>query len=95
MHFFLKLIPSRPTFSQDMTDEERGIMLQHIAYWVELMKQGKVIVFGPVSDPKGVYGMGVIDVENEEDVIKLTSRDPALAINTYEWWPMRALVPEK
>ena len=64
--FALKLIPPRPTFAQDMTDEERSIMQQHVAYWMELMKQGKVVVFGPVLDPQSVYGLGIVTVNNEK-----------------------------
>ena len=30
-HFFLKLNPCRPTFTQDMNDQERAIMQQHVA----------------------------------------------------------------
>jgi uncharacterized protein YciI len=94
-HYFLKLNPCRPTFSQDMTDEERAIMQQHIAYWADLMKKGVVVVFGPVFDPKGAYGMGVVEVENEEQLQELTSNDPATKINTYEHYAMRAITPEK
>ncbi len=65
--FFLKLIPPRTTFTEDMTDEERSIMNKHIEYWKEKMDNGMVIVFGPVFDPKGGYGMGVIEAEGEDD----------------------------
>ncbi len=94
-HYFLKLNPSRPTFAQDMTDEERAIMQQHVAYWSVLMEKGHVVVFGPVLDPRGVYGMGVVEVENEEQLWELTMNDPATSINTYEYWPMRAVTPKK
>ena len=94
-HYFLKLNPSRPTFAQDMTDEERGIMQQHVGYWAELMNKGMVIVFGPVFDPAGAYGMGVVEVENEEQLRELTGNDPAAKINKYEYWPMRAITPGK
>ena len=36
-----------------MSDEERNIMLQHIAYWTKVFDEGKSIIFGPVLDPKG------------------------------------------
>jgi uncharacterized protein YciI len=93
MHFFLKLVPCRPTFAQDMSPEERAIMQQHIAYWTELMKQGKVHVFGPVFDPNGAYGMGVIEMENDAEVSKFVAGDPASKINHYEVYPMRAVLP--
>jgi len=91
-HFALKLIPCRPTFSQDMTPEERAVMMEHITYWKALMDKDKVIVFGPVMDPKGAYGLGVIEAENEEEVKAFIANDPATKINTYEFYPMRAVV---
>ncbi|HEY8782841.1 MAG TPA: YciI family protein [Mucilaginibacter sp.] len=91
-HFALKLVPCRPTFAQDMTNEERAIMQQHVVYWRDLMDKGKVLVFGPVMDPKAVYGLGIIEAENEEEVKAFIANDPATKINTYEWYPMRAVV---
>jgi hypothetical protein len=94
MHFFTKLIASRPTFAQDMSPEEREIMNQHIVYWKGLMAQGKVVVFGPVMDPAGAYGMGVISVADEAEASDLTSKDPATAILRHEIYPMRAVLPD-
>jgi uncharacterized protein YciI len=91
-HFALKLVPSRPTFAQDMTPEERSIMQQHSAYWREFMDKGMVIVFGPVMDPRGAYGLGVIEVDNEEQVHAFIKNDPASKINTYEYHPMLAVI---
>lgn len=94
-HFALKLIPCRPTFSQDMTPEERAIMQQHVVYWKGFMDKGLVLVFGPVIDPKGTYGLGIIEAENEEQVNSFIENDPASKINTYEFFPMLAIVPAK
>ena len=92
-YFFLKLLPCRPTFAMDMNDEERAIMGQHAAYWRGMMSQGKVVVFGPVMDPAGPYGMGVIEAEDETAVQAFISGDPASKINRYEFFPMRAVLP--
>ena len=92
--FALKLIPPRPTFAQDMTEEERSIMQEHVAYWMGLMKQGKVVVFGPVLDPQGVYGLGVVAVDSEEEVKQMTASDPAIKVNRYEYYPMKAITPQ-
>jgi uncharacterized protein YciI len=92
-HFFLKLIPCRPTFALDMTDEERAIMQRHVVYWRGLMDEGRVVVFGPVMDPGGPYGMGVIEAADEDEVENFIERDPASKINKYEWHPMRAVLP--
>ena len=93
--FALKLIPPRPSFMQDMTDEERNIMQQHIAYWTDLMNRGIALVFGPVLDPQGVYGFGIITVDVEEEVEVIKKNDPALAINRYESYPMMTVVPNQ
>lgn len=88
------LRPSRPDFAMTMTDEEKAIMLEHIGYWTEKMNQGKVYAFGPVMDPKEVYGLGVVGVESEEELKRFIENDPAGKINRYEYHPMRAVVPE-
>ena len=94
-HYFLKLNPCRPTFAQDMTAEERAIMMQHVAYWADLMNKGLVVAFGPVMDPKEVYGVGIVEVEGEEQLKELIKNDPATSINHYEYYPMRAVIPVK
>ena len=92
-HFFLKLNPVRPTFALDMSDAEKAIMQQHVAYWAELMQQGKVVVFGPVLDPAGVFGIGIVAAEGEDEIRELIANDPASQINRYEFHPMRAVTP--
>ncbi|MDO3624817.1 YciI family protein [Mucilaginibacter sp. BT774] len=78
-----------------MTAEERAIMLQHVAYWTDLMNRGLVVVFGPVMDPKAVYGAGVVEIDTEDQLKDLIRNDPAANINYYEYYPMRAVVPPK
>ncbi len=90
-HFVLYLNPPRPSFAQDMTDEERSVMQQHVMYWGNLMKEGNVIAFGPVLDPSGVYGLGIIEAENEDAVKNFIANDPATKINRYEYYPMMAV----
>ena len=94
-HFVLKLVPCRPTFSQDMTPDERAIMQQHVMYWRGLMDEGFVLAFGPVLDPKAVYGLGIIEVDGEDQVKEFIKNDPATAINVYEMYPMMAVVPKR
>lgn len=89
--YVLKLIPSRPTFAEDMSETERKIMQEHILYWKECMGRGIVLIFGPVLDPKGPFGLGIIEVSDEEEVKTLIKNDPASRINTYEYYPMKAI----
>ena len=67
MYFFVKTQNPRPTFHLDMTADERAIMERHVAYWSDKAARGIAIVFGPVLDPQGVYGIGVYQVQNEVD----------------------------
>ena len=59
MFFFVRTGNPRPTFHLDMTEDERSIMERHVAYWSEKAAKGIAVVFGPVMDPHGVYGIGV------------------------------------
>ena len=68
-------------------------MTSHVAYWSEKAKQGIAIVFGPVMDPAGVYGMGVYQVQDEAEMRGLLEHDPANGLLQYEVFPMaRAVV---
>lgn len=77
-YFFYKLDPPRSSFPADMTPEEGRLMQQHVAYWSELMQRGCVVVFGPVGDPKGTYGMAVIQLESGADPKALAANDPVI-----------------
>jgi uncharacterized protein YciI len=90
-YFVLYLLPLRSDFAQTMTEEERGIMTAHVGYWTGLMKKGKVITFGPVLDPKEVYGLGIVSVDNEQEVQELITNDPAGKINKYENFPIKPI----
>jgi uncharacterized protein len=92
-YFVLKLNPSRPDFAQTMTAAEKDIMQQHIVYWKTYMDKGVMLIFGQVMDPEDVYGLGIVAVENENEVKKLIDNDPASKINIYEYHPMMAVVP--
>lgn len=94
-YFVLHLLPRRPDFAQTITAEERSIMMEHISYWTAKMNEGKVLVFGPVMDPAAVYGLGIVVVDDEEEVKDFIAQDPAATINRYEYFPMRAVVPAK
>jgi len=87
----VKLFPPRPTFIADMTDAERAIMMQHQTYWREKLAEGRAIVFGPVADPNGGFGLGVIRAESLDAVKAFEASDPAILAKSgfrYEVFPM-------
>lgn len=94
--YVLRLLPPRDTFAQDMKPEEGAAMRAHVGYWTELLNAGTAIVFGPVADPKGVWGLGVVRVRDEDQLREVTANDPAIKAGigvTYEILPMvRAVV---
>jgi uncharacterized protein YciI len=93
LHYFVKLTPRRPTFVQDMTADERLVMQEHVTHWREQMQKGNVIVFGPVLDSAGSYGVGVVAVDEEQQVRSLVDSDPAKHLMQIDYWPMRAVYP--
>jgi uncharacterized protein YciI len=78
LYYLLRLIPPRATFSQDMTDAERAVMMSHVAYWTKLLAEGQVIAFGPVADPAGAWGVGIVRVKDEAAVHALKDHDPVV-----------------
>jgi len=91
--FVLYLLPPRPDFALTMSDEERSIMMKHVQYWTDLMNKGQVVVFGPIMDPKEIYGLGVVKVDSDDQLKSLIDNDPANGLNRYEFFPMRAVMP--
>ena len=90
-YFLCRLVPPRPTFAADMNREEADAMKRHASYWRELVAKEKAIVFGPVADPKGVWGVGIVAVEDEGEVNDLQAQDPAIRAKIglrYETHPM-------
>ena len=55
-YYVFKLIAPRESFVRDMTSEERLLMQAHSRYLSAHLAEGRVVVFGPVADPAGVYG---------------------------------------
>jgi uncharacterized protein YciI len=96
-HFFFKLVPPRPTFAADMNAEEKAMMAEHALYWKTRLERGDVVVFGPVLDPRGPYGAGVVSVADEAQARAFADADPAIRSNrgfVYEIYPMRAVTRE-
>jgi uncharacterized protein YciI len=80
--FVFRLIAPRPTFALDMTDEEREIMGRHAAYWQRFVESGQMVVFGPVLDTTGSWGLGVVEAEAEDEVRAFAAGDPVVTTGT-------------
>ncbi len=88
--FFLRLLPPRPTFVQDMTAEERALMGEHAAYARDFFDRGKLLSYGPVFDPEGSFGFAVLQVESEGELEQFKANDPTVlaGMNRYTHAPM-------
>ena len=90
-YVFCRLVPPRPSFAMDMTPDERAAMLRHVGYWTALLERGTAIVFGPVADPAGPWGLGIVRVREGESLEALVGADPAILAGIglrYETLPM-------
>jgi hypothetical protein len=76
--FVFRLIPPRPTFPLDMSDDEKATMLEHAEYWAGLAREGSVVAFGPVNDPAGPYGIGIVLTDSQSDAERIRDNDPAM-----------------
>jgi uncharacterized protein len=84
--YLVRLIPPRADFAQTLTPAEQDAMARHAGYWKELLGAGRVVVFGPVADPEGVWGLGVVRADSQEEAVALLERDPAVTdgVTTFE-----------
>ena len=84
--FLFRLIPPRADFAQTMTADEQQAMAGHMEYWQRLLHDGRVGVYGPVADPEGVWGLGVLRAADRAEVLAIGERDPSVTagVNTFE-----------
>jgi len=94
-YFMFRLLPPRPDFAQTLTDAERRAMLAHRDYWAVLAANGTAIVLGPVLDPAGTWGLGVVRVADPAEVPQMLAADPAITAAVglrYETFAMAAAI---
>jgi uncharacterized protein YciI len=82
--FVLRLKAPRPSFALDMSDEERAVMGAHAQHWQSYIDCGKMVVFGPVLDGSGSWGLGVIEADDEGALRAHAAADPAITSGTAE-----------
>lgn len=80
--FVIRLKAPRPTFALDMSEEERGIMARHAAHWQPWIDSGQMVVFGPVLDASGSWGLAVVEADHEEELRTFAAQDPVVTTGT-------------
>jgi len=90
-YFLMRLIPPRPTFPADIRPEERELMGMHAQYCKQQLAEGRALVYGPVADPNGTWGLGVLKVTDEAQARAICDADPVIKASAgfrYELAPM-------
>lgn len=80
--FVFRLKGPRPTFALDMSDSEREIMGGHARYWQPWVESGRMVIFGPVLDGSGSWGLGVVETDDEEELRAFAAGDPVVTTGT-------------
>jgi uncharacterized protein YciI len=95
MAFLYRLLPPRRTFAQDMSPAEAEVMQRHAGYWQDLLNRDVALAFGPVLDPEDPWGLGLLDLEDEQAARAIGDSDPAVESGTcsYEVVPIELVRP--
>lgn len=76
--YLMRLIPSRPDFASTMNAAEFSTMGRHVRYWSGYIASGTALIFSPVADPAGDWGMAVVRTPDRAGVDALAAGDPAV-----------------
>jgi uncharacterized protein YciI len=76
--YLCRLNPPRASFGADMTPDEMALMGEHAAHWRGSALWPRVLAFGPVADPRGFFGVAVVDAADEDAVRAVTDGDPVV-----------------
>src|ERR1700754_1537516 len=74
--FHCRLIPPRPDFAFTMTEDERELMGRHADYLRGKLREGTMILAGPVADPAGPWGLLILRAGSEAEARAITDGDP-------------------
>ena len=91
-YFLAKLIPPRPTFPLDMSEQERAAMRAHGDYWLPHLNAGLVIAMGPVADPRAPYDVMIANAPSLKMLQDWQAKDPLSALRfVFENYPMPSI----
>jgi uncharacterized protein YndB with AHSA1/START domain len=93
--FYCRMIPPRPDFAFTLTEEERSLMNAHADYLRGLLRQGRMMIAGPVADPTGPWGLLILQAGTEAEAQAVTDSDPLARSGRgfrYEILPMLSVI---
>jgi uncharacterized protein len=66
-----------------MDPAEAEVMDRHFAYWHDLMASEVAVAYGPVLDPQGTWGLGLLALDDESAAREVVEGDPAVESRTF------------
>ena len=83
--YFFVLLKTGKTQIEDEKERSK-VFAGHFANMKRLAGEGKLVLAGPYSDPKGIWrGMFAFSVANLEEATKLAESDPAVAAGVFDF----------
>ena len=77
--FLIRLDPVRAGFTlQNMSDNERKIAADHAAHLKTLLDQGKLKMAGQTFDPKGLWGIVIVEAPDLQTATAIMNSDPGI-----------------
>jgi uncharacterized protein YciI len=66
-------------------------MKEHSSYFQQHFDAGKLLLYGPVMAPDGAFGVGILEVADEDEARQFGENDPSVraGLNRWEISPMR------
>ena len=92
--FLLRIEPVRKDFTlQNMTEEERPVLTEHVGYLNSLYAAGTMTFAGQAFDPKGLFGIIVVKAADAEAANAILNGDPSIKSKFFrgEVIPFRAV----
>jgi len=92
--FLLRIEPTRTGFTlQNMTVEEARLASEHVQYLKSLLDSGKLSLAAQVFDPKGLWGIIIVNAPDRETARALLDGDPMVKANVFrgEAIPLRVV----
>jgi len=77
-YFFCVIKPYRQDFITNPNKGESEVMSDHFHYLKDLLKQKKLYLAGPTLIPEDPTGIIILEVETEEEALKLMKEDPSI-----------------
>ena len=83
--FLLRIEPVRKDFAlQNMTETEKPVIAAHASYLVELREKGVLALAGQVFDPKGLWGIVVVNAPDAETARQILEADPSVKSKLFQ-----------